>query len=105
MRTSATDPSIAAGTLAGLLVIVAGIVGGLLARSGRRLRQPTEKQIGRVADPLAGIAARHLPVGMLNDDLADVTKAAAGIHAYVLDESGPLITRTVNPADIYPTEN
>ncbi|RGC64996.1 hypothetical protein C5N14_30870 [Micromonospora sp. MW-13] len=106
-RTSGTsDPAAAGRTLAGLLVILAGITAGLLARSGRHLRQPTRRQVADVADPIGRIAARHLPTDLLGDDVGDVAEAAAAVHAYVLDEdAGPLITRIPAATVAYPEES
>lgn len=104
-RTSATGDPVAAGrVVAGLLVIVAGIAAGLLARTGRHLRQPTKQQVSEIADPIGRIAARHLPSEFIGRDLADVTEAAAATHAYVLDDyAGPLVQRAAS-AVAYPDQ-
>lgn len=104
-RTSGTgDPGAAGKALAGLLVIVAGLLGASLARSGRRLRQPTPPQVDDIATPIGAILARHLPTDLLGPDLADLTQAAAATHKYVLDPAGPLITRTATATVAYPDE-
>lgn len=103
-HTSATsaDPNAAGRAIAGVLVILAGIAAGALARAGRHLRQPTRRQVDDIAAPLGKLAARHLPGGFLTDDLVDITAAAAATHAYVLDESGPLVTHTAAAEVAYP---
>lgn len=105
-RTSGTgDPTAAGKALGGLLVIVLGALGAMLARSGRRLRQPTPRQVDDIALPLGAIAARHLPTELIGRDLADLTQAAAATHRYILDESGPLVTRAATAAVDYPEES
>lgn len=105
-RTSGTgDPTAAGKAIGGLLVILAGALGALLARSGRHLRQPTPRQVDDIAGPLGAIAARHLPTEFLTADLLDVTTAAAATHRYVLDDdAGPLLSRTATAAVNYPEE-
>lgn len=101
-RTSGTEVG---KTLGGLLVIVVGFTAALLARRGRALRQPRPSQVDDIAMPLGRIAARHLPVDMIGPDLADVTESAAALHRYLLDDAGPLITRTASAAVDYPSED
>lgn len=104
-RTSspAGDSKVAAKFVRGLIAILTGTAAALLARNGRHLRQPTAEQIGDVADPLGAILARHLPTELLSDDLVDITSAAAGAHAYVLD--GPLVERIPTATISYPEES
>lgn len=104
-RTSGTDPGAAGQALTGLLVIVAGLVGALLTRGGRTLRQPTPGQAEDIAAPLGRIIARHLPTDVIGPDLADATTAAAAAHRYVIHPAGPLVSRTPSAVPTYPEED
>lgn len=65
-------------------------------RKGRKLRQPTKAQKQNMAEPLARIAGRHVPVDWLNADLVDLVEAGSAFGAYVND--GPLTTlETADP--------
>lgn len=101
-RTSGTEVG---KTLGGLLVIAVGIAAAMLARRGRTLRQPRPSQVDDITMPLGRIAARHLPDAAIGPDLADITESAAALHRYLLDDAGPLITRTPSTAVDYPSED
>lgn len=76
--------------VAGLLgLVVAGVATLVRLRRGVQLRRPTVGELDDVAAPLARIAVRHVPAGMLTNDLADVAAAAAATGAYL--SVGPLI--------------
>lgn len=86
------DPEKVAQAFGGLLVLLIAGLGSLLRLTrGLELRSPTPRQRDDVAEPLARIACRHLPMDALGPDLLDATTAAAALHTYALD--GPLITR------------
>ena len=74
--------------IAGLLLVASTVPVLLLARQGRSFRRPTEQQARDIADPLARIAVRHLPLEVIGADLADGIDAAIATNAYVTD--GPL---------------
>jgi hypothetical protein len=87
---------------AGLLVLGARIGDRLVARAkGKALRAPSREQADDIAEPLARIACRHLPMDALSPDLTDAGLAAAAIDAYVHD--GDLITER-KPAPLTPDE-
>ena len=74
--------------IGGLIVILTATLGILAQRSGRSFRQPTPQQRDEIANPLASIAVRHLPLDVIGEDLADVTQAAVATHSYIM--AGPL---------------
>ncbi len=82
------DPREVAMVLGGLLVLLTGTLALLANQRGRTFRQPTIRQRDDIAQPLARIAVRHLPLDALGPDLADATMAAVALHAYVM--AGPL---------------
>lgn len=83
------NPREVAKVLGGLIVLLTATLGVLAARQGKEFRQPTPAQRDDIANPLARIAVRHLPLDAIGDDLADLTEAAVASHSYVMD--GPLI--------------
>lgn len=85
------DPRMVAQVLGGLLLLLTGTLAMLASRQGKSFRQPTPQQRDDIADPLARIAVRHLPLEALGPDLADATAAAVSVHSYVMD--GPLIAK------------
>lgn len=87
-------PSDVAEVLVGLLVLATGGLALLAARRSRTFRQPTPRQATDISEPLARIACRHLPMDAVGPDLADATKAAGALHAYLFD--GPLVQRAVD---------
>lgn len=93
------EPHMVAQVLGGLLLLLTGTLGVLLARQGRTLRQPTPAQRDGMAEPVARIAVRHLPLDALGPDLADATAAVVAVHGYIAD--GALITQVraepINP--------
>lgn len=80
----------------GLLGLV-GVVAGAAVRwrTGRRgrLREPTDAQAQRIAEPLARILRRRADLSLLGEDVPDLIKAVAATGAYVGD--GPLILPAV----------
>lgn len=76
-----------AATVVGGLALVLGYL--VAMRRGVRLRQPTDAELKAVGDPLGRIAARHVPVAVINEDLLDAADAADAIGRYV--KAGPLI--------------
>jgi hypothetical protein len=92
-RAPGGDPDKVATVLGGLFLIALGTVSFLARRRERQLRMPTPRQLEDIAQPLARIACRHLPMDALGPDLIDGTEALVAVHGYVLD--GPLI----EPAD------
>jgi hypothetical protein len=78
-------------------VLVAGVLGLVVTgvallvrlRRGVQLRRPTKTELDDIAKPLAGLATRHVPAGILNKDLGDVIAAGAAAGAYL--NNGPLI--------------
>jgi hypothetical protein len=90
------DPDKVAMVLSGLFALAARFLDRVAAVRGRELRQPTKVQRADVAEPLARIAVRHLPLQALNDDLTDAFEALLAVEAYVDD--GPLITWRAQPA-------
>jgi hypothetical protein len=92
-RAPGGDPDKVATVLGGLLLIALGTISFLARRRERQLRMPSPRQLEDIAQPIARIACRHLPMDALGPDLIDGTEALVAIHAYALD--GPLI----EPAD------
>lgn len=92
-RAPGGDPDKVATVLGGLFLIALGTISFLARRRERQLRMPTPRQLEDIAQPIARIACRHLPMDALGPDLIDGTEALVAIHGYVLD--GPLI----EPAD------
>ncbi|GAA4699882.1 hypothetical protein [Phytohabitans rumicis] len=85
------DAAATARVVAGLLGLVAAGVAGLVLWTRRRqLRRPTSEQLDDIAEPLAAIAMRHLPVEFLSKDLVDGLAAGSAVGAYLTD--GPLLT-------------
>lgn len=78
-------------------VLVAGVLGLVVTgvallvrlRRGVQLRRPTKAELDDIAKPLAGLATRHVPAGILNRDLGDIIAAGAAAGAYL--NNGPLI--------------
>lgn len=89
------DPKLAGEVLAGLIALACLWAYTAFGRRGRHFRQPTTRQVDDVAQPLGNIAARYLPTDVIGKDLVDATRAAAGVHRYVMD--GPLVTRLNEP--------
>lgn len=87
----AGDPKLAGEVLAGLIALACLWAYTVAGRRGLHFRQPTDRQVTDVSEPLGNIAARYLPTDVIGKDLIDVTHAAAGVHRYVMD--GPLLTR------------
>jgi hypothetical protein len=93
------NPDDVADVLAGLFVLAVGGLAAAVARGGRRrLRKPTERQADDIGAPLAAIACRHLPMGLLGKDLKDLGLFAGALQAYVEGgpDDGPLLTRTTD---------
>jgi hypothetical protein len=89
--TTDSDPKVTARLIAGLLGLAAvGVALGVRRWARRTLREPTAKQLDEIAEPLASIAARHIPAAFLNDDLSDAAQAAAAIGHYL--KAGKIIT-------------
>ena len=81
------------------MLLIAGLSALARVTRGLELRTPTPRQRDDVAEPLARIACRHLPMDAVGPDLLDATTAAAALHTYALD--GPLITRpAADPGDL-----
>jgi hypothetical protein len=57
-------------------------------RRGRRLRQPSRKHLNDMGAPLGRIAARHVPVEWLNEDLVDGLEFGSAVAVWAND--GPL---------------
>lgn len=74
--------------LGGLAVAAAAVVRWRTA-SKRRLREPTNKQLEGIGEPLGRILARHVDPALLNPDLADAIMAGAGVGRYLND--GPVL--------------
>jgi len=91
------DPKVVAETLAGLVLVVVGIVAGRLWVRGRQLREPTPAELADITEPLGRIAVRHLPMDAFSPDLADATQAVAATHRYV--RRGPLVTRRADDTE------
>ena len=72
----------------GILVLTVTWLSLAGRRRGVKFRQPTVHQRDDIAEPLARIACRHLPMDALGPDFADATLSAAALHDYLLD--GPL---------------
>ena len=87
-RKAGGDPRQVAQVIGGLLILLTGTLALLANQRGRTFRQPTARQRDDIAEPLARIAVRHLPLDALGPDLADATAAAVALHSYVMD--GPL---------------
>lgn len=85
------DPVMVAQVLGGLLLLLTGTLAVLASRQGKTFRQPTPRQRDDIAEPLARIAVRHLPLEALGPDLADATAAAVSVHSYVM--AGPLTAK------------
>lgn len=92
---SAGDAETARRVLAGLIAIACTAAYGLFGRRGLHLRQPEERDVRGVTEPLSRIAARYLPMELIGPDLLDGTEAAAATHSYVM--RGPLLTRIAEP--------
>jgi hypothetical protein len=87
-RKSGGDPRQVAQVIGGLLVLLTATLALLANQRGRTFRQPTVRERDDIAQPLARIAVRHLPLDALGPDLADATMAAVALHGYVM--AGPL---------------
>lgn len=88
---SAGDPKVAYQVFAGLIAIGCLWAYTLFGRRGLHFRQPSQRQVDGIANPLGRLVARHLPTDVIGPDLIDATEAAAAAHHYIID--GPLITR------------
>lgn len=95
-RAPSGDPDKVATVLGGLFLIALGTISFLARRRERQLRMPTPRQLEDIAQPIARIACRHLPMDALGPDLVDGTEALVAVHGYVLD--GPLIEPADGPA-------
>ncbi|HET6215339.1 MAG TPA: hypothetical protein VFE14_20910 [Micromonosporaceae bacterium] len=85
------DAKTTAKLVAGLIgLVVVGAAALIAHRRGRELRQPTGEQLDDIAAPIARIALRHVPAGLLSADLADAMLAASATGAYLSD--GPLLS-------------
>lgn len=94
---SAGERAAAAQLIHGLLIVISTAAAALLRRRGLVVRQPTGRQLDDVANPLGAIAARHLPMELISEDLLDAATATAAAHTYATD--GPLIERTPTAED------
>lgn len=82
------------------LIGMAGLAAAAVVRWRRRgrLRQPTDGQARAIAVPLAAIAARHVPIDWLTDDLVDAVRASEAVGAYL--RAGPLIEPDADPGEL-----
>lgn len=80
------DPETVAEILGGLLIAGIGTLGLWLARHGRHLRIPTPDQRDAIAEPVARIACRHLPMARLGPDIADGAIAVFATQDYLMCE-------------------
>lgn len=91
------DPDKVSEVIAGLLILGVGGLAALVARTGRaQLRQPTAEQADAMGAPLAGIACRHLPMGLMSDDLKDLGRFGRAVKDYLEGgpDGAPLLIRT-----------
>lgn len=82
----------------GALVVLAGIAGWLLRRPGLRLRQPEQADVKAVAEPVARIVTRHVPLDLAPGialSIWDGCQAAGAAMAYA--NRGPLLQPHRNP--------
>jgi hypothetical protein len=91
------DPEKVAKVVGGLLVLTIATLSILARRRGREVRQATPRQRDDIAQPVARILVRHLPLDALGPDLVDITEAVVATHEYLLD--GPLVT-AARPPDV-----
>lgn len=90
-RESAAATTALAVGLIGMIVVVAD---GLIRRAERdaRLRRPSKDQVQALAEPVAALAVRYLPVGLVGPTILDITAAGSAVGSYLLD--GPVVERS-----------
>lgn len=89
--------------VAALLGVTVLLAAGLVRRRvrGARLREPTDKQLAGVGEPIGRILARHVDVAWLNKDLVDAVRAGGALTGYI--NEGPLLLPDYDagvPADL-----
>lgn len=93
------DPKVTAELVVAVVAIVfTGVAVAARFRRRVKMRKPTDRQLSAIADPLARIAARHLPAEALNADLADAVAMTAAVTAYA--GAGPVFAPDVPDAGI-----
>ena len=87
------DPGQVSAFVAVLLLAVFGVAAMPMRATSRTLRRPDSDELDAIAEPLARIACRHLPMDLLGPDMVDLVAAAKATNSYAT--AGPLIVPRV----------